>query len=399
MDDVVIVSAARTPFGKLGGALSRLTAMELGGLALAQVLSRAGLAGHQVDEVVLGQVVTAGQGQVPARQAAALAGLPPTVPALTVNKVCGSALKAVTLAAQAIKAGDADIVLAGGMESMSQIPYLSRTMRFGARSNHVQLDDAMIWDGLWCPENDVHMAVLAGAVAAEHGVTRSQQDAWACRSQQRWAAGEAAGRFDQERFPVELTGKRGQVHSVTRDEGPRPDTTEQGLARLPALFRADGTVTAGNAPGTNDGAAVLALASRSKAQALGLRPLARLAGYAQRSRPAREIATVPGLAAQALMERHRLSLADFDLIEINEAFAAVPLVSGLSVLGLSQTQLEDKVNVNGGAVAVGHPIGASGARILMTLIFELRRRSLRSGLATICSGTAQGDAVWVEVEP
>ncbi|MDR1077872.1 MAG: acetyl-CoA C-acyltransferase [Propionibacteriaceae bacterium] len=399
MDDVVIVSAARTPFGKLGGALKRLTAMELGGLALAQALERAHLDGCQVDEVVLGTVVPAGQGQIPARQAAARAGLPATVPALTINKVCGSALKAVTLAAQMIKAGDAGVVLAGGMESMSQIPYLSPNLRFGARMNHVQMLDAMVQDGLWCPQNDVHMAVLASEVAAEHGITRQQQDAWAWRSQRRWAAAEASGRFDQERFPIEVTGPKGAVQVVERDEAPRPDTDLADLARLPALFRADGTVTAGNAPGTNDGAAALVLASRTRAQALGLPILARLAGYAQRSQPAREIATVPGLAVQALMERHRLTLDDFDLIEINEAFADVPLVSGLSVLGLDPAVLEAKVNVNGGAVAVGHPIGASGARILMTLIFELRRRRLRSGLATICSGMAQGDAVWVEIEP
>lgn len=398
MEEVVIVSAARTPFGKLGGGLRSLTASDLGGLAVREALRRAGISGGQVDEVVYGTVLAAGQGQVPGRQAAVKGGVPHEVPVVTINKVCGSALKAVTIGAQMIKAGDAGVVVCGGMESMSNAPYLLKEARWGARMNDVALKDAMVLDGLWCPENDVHMAVIGGAVAGEYGVSRRMQDEWALRSQRRWALGEASGAFDLERFPVEVPGKKGAA-LVDRDEAPRPETTLEALERLPPLFIRDGTVTAGNAPGTNDGASALVLMSRSRAQALGAPVLAVLRGYAQASRASRYIATVPGLAVQKLMERHGLTLDRFDRIEINEAFAAVPLVSCLGILGMGRAEMDAKVNVNGGAVAVGHPIGATGGRILMTLIYELRRSGKRSGVAAICSGMAQGDAVWVEAEP
>ena len=396
MRDVVVVSAARTPFGKFGGGLKDLKAVDLGGLAIQEALSRAGIQGSQVDEVIMGMVVPAGQGQIPGRQASIKGGIPHEVPVITINKVCGSALKAVSLAAQIIKAGDADIMVAGGMESMSNIPYVTSNMRWGARMNDVTMKDAMVLDGLWCPENNVHMAVIGGQVAGEYGITREDQDRWALRSQQRWAAGEAAGKFEDERFPVEVKTRKGTT-VVSRDEAPRPDTTLEGLAKLPPLFIKDGTITAGNAPGTNDGASAVVVMSREKAEELGAPILATIKGYAQASRESRYIATVPGIAIQKLMDKYSLTLDDFDLMEVNEAFAAVPLVSCRGILGMTPEAMDGKVNINGSAVAVGHPIGATGARILMTLIYELRRSGKKSGVCAICSGMAQGDAMWVEV--
>ena len=396
MRDVVIVSAARTPFGKFGGGLKTLKAVDLGGLAIKEALRRAGIQGGQVDEVIMGMVVPAGQGQIPGRQASIKGGIPHEVPVITINKVCGSALKAVSLAAQIIKAGDADILVAGGMESMSNIPYVTANMRWGARMNDVTVKDAMVLDGLWCPENNVHMAVIGGQVAGEYGITREDQDRWALRSQQRWAAGEAAGKFEDERFPVEIKTKKGTT-VVDKDEAPRPDTTLEGLAKLPPLFIKDGTITAGNAPGTNDGASAVVGMSREKAEELGAPILATIKGYAQASRESRYIATVPGIAIQKLMDKYSLTLDDFDLMEVNEAFAAVPLVSCRGILGMTPEAMDGKVNINGSAVAVGHPIGATGARILMTLIYELRRSGKKSGVCAICSGMAQGDAMWVEV--
>ena len=397
MREVVIVSAARTPFGKFGGALKSLKAVDLGGLAIKEAVRRAGISGDMVDEVIMGMVVPAGQGQIPGRQAAIKGGIPHEVPCLTINKVCGSALKAVSLAAQIIKAGDADILVAGGMESMSNIPYVSSNMRWGSRMNDVKMKDAMVNDGLWCPENDVHMAVIGGQVAGEYGITREMQDVWAYRSQQRWAAGEQAGKFDEERFPVEVKNKKGSI-VVDKDEAPRPETTMEGLRALKPLFIPDGSVTAGNAPGTNDGASAVVVMSREKAEELGVPILATIKAYAQVARESRYIATVPGLAIQKLLDNTGKTLDDMDLIEINEAFAAVPLVSAKCILGMDDATMDAKVNPNGSAVAVGHPIGASGARILMTLIYELRRCGKKNGVCAICSGMAQGDAMWVEVE-
>ena len=396
MNEAVIVSAARTPFGTFGGSLKSLKAVDLGGLAIKEALSRAGLSGSQVDEAIFGMVVPAGQGHIPARQAAVKGGIPHDVPVLHINKVCGSALKAVTLAAQMIKAGDADVIVAGGMESMSNIPYLSEDMRWGTRMNDVKFSDAMMQDGLMCPENNVHMVVIGGSVAGEYGITREMQDAWALRSQTKWREGEAANKFGDERFPVEVPGKKGAV-MVDKDEAPRPDTTAEALEKLQPLFVKDGTITAGNAPGVNDGATAMVVMSRKKAEELGVPILATIKGYAQASRESRYISTVPGLAVQELMKKHDLTLDYFDLIEVNEAFAAVTLVSCMGVLGMTQEQMDAKVNVNGGAVAVGHPIGATGARILMSLIFELIRSGKKTGVAAICSGMAQGDAIWVEV--
>ncbi len=398
MKDVVIVSAARTPFGKFGGGLSNLKATELGGLAIKEALSRANIEGTCVDEVIFGTVIAAGQGQVPARQASLNGGVPIDVPCLTINKVCGSALKAVSLAAQVIKAGDADVIVAGGMESMSNAPYLSNDTRWGARMFDRTMKDAMVLDGLWCPQYDVHMAVHGGGVAKEYGVTRLMQDQWALRSQKKWAEGEAKGVFDEERFPVEVKGKKGKISIIEKDEAPRPETTLEVLGKLPPIFHPDNTVTAGNAPGTNDGASAMVIMSREKAKELGAPILATIKDYSQVARDAKYIATVPGFAIKKIMDKNNLTLDSFDLMEINEAFAAVPLVSCLGILGMDEKTMDEKVNVNGGAVAVGHPIGATGARILMTLINELKRRGKKSGIAAICSGMAQGDAVWIEVE-
>jgi acetyl-CoA C-acetyltransferase len=396
MKEVVIVSAVRTPFGTFGGSLKDLKAVELGGIAIKAALKSAGIKGEQVDEVIMGMVVPAGAGQIPGRQASVKGGIPHDVPVVTINKVCGSALKAVTMAAQAIKAGDADIIVAGGMESMSNIPYISTAIRWGTRMGDIKMKDAMILDGLWCPDNDVHMAVIGGQVAAEYGVSREEQDKWSYRSQIRWKLGEDSGKFDDERIPVEIQTKKG-VTIFSKDEFPRSDTTLESLAKLKPVFDPNGSVTAGNAPGVNDGASAVVVMSREKAVELKLPILAVIKGYAQASKESRYIATVPGLAIQKLMGRYNKKIEDFDLIEINEAFAAVPLVSG-KLLGLDQATMDAKVNVNGGAVAVGHPIGASGARILMTLIYELRRSGKKNGIAAICSGMAQGDAVWVEIE-
>ncbi|MDR3258016.1 MAG: acetyl-CoA C-acetyltransferase [Fusobacteriaceae bacterium] len=396
MKEVVIVSAVRTPFGTFGGSLKDFKAVELGGIAIKAALEQAGIKGEQVDEVIMGMVVPAGAGQIPGRQASVKGGIPHDVPVVTINKVCGSALKAITMAAQAIKAGDADIIVAGGMESMSNIPYISSKIRWGARMGDIEMKDAMILDGLWCPDNDVHMAVIGGQVAAEYGVSREEQDKWSYRSQMLWKSGEESGKFDDERIPVEIKTKKG-LSIFSKDEFPRPETTLESLAKLKPVFDPNGSVTAGNAPGVNDGASAVVVMSREKAEELKLPILAVIKGYAQASRESRYIATVPGLAIQKLMGRYNKKIDDFDLIEINEAFAAVPLVSG-KLLGLDPDAMDAKVNVNGGAVAVGHPIGATGARILMTLIYELRRSGKKNGIAAICSGMAQGDAVWVEVE-
>lgn len=399
MKEVVIVSAARTPFGKFGGGLKSFKAAELGGLAIAEVIKRAGISPEDVDEMIYGMVLPAGQGQVPARQASLKGGIPIEKPCLTINKVCGSALKAVTLGTQIIKSGDgSEVILAGGMESMSNAPYLSDSVRWGARMFNTKMVDAMVNDGLWCPQYDVHMAVHGGGVAREYNISREMQDKWAYRSQMKWAEGEKNGVFDDERFPVEVKGKKGKVNVVDKDEAPRPDTTLEGLAALPPIFDPENTVTAGNAPGTNDGASAVVIMTREKAEELGAPILATIKGYAQVARDAKYIATVPGLSIKKVMDENNLTIDDFDLIEVNEAFAAVPLVSCIGILGMTYEQMDEKVNVNGSAVAVGHPIGASGARILMTLIYELKRRGLKSGICAICSGMAQGDACWIEVE-
>ncbi|WP_018133030.1 acetyl-CoA C-acetyltransferase [Effusibacillus pohliae] len=392
MRNTVIVSAARTPFGRFGGALAPLSAVELGAVAIRGALERAGVSPDQVEEVLMGMVLQGGAGQIPSRQAAVKAGLPWSTPTETINKVCASGMRAVTLADQIIRSGDADVVVAGGMESMSNAPYALPNGRWGMRMGDGPLLDLMIYDGLRCAFHDVHMAVHGSVVAAEFGITREAQDAWALRSHQRAIAAIEAGRMAEEIVPVEVPGKKGAT-VVDTDEAPRRDTSLEKLAALPPVFKQDGTITAGNAPGVNDGAAALVLMSEERAKAEGKQPLAKILGHAEVAAEAPYIATTPALAIQKLLQKTGYQLSGIDLFEVNEAFAAVTLTSG-KIIGWD----EEKVNVNGGAIALGHPIGASGARIIGALVYELRRRGGGLGIAAICSGAAQGDAILLRVE-
>ncbi len=389
MREVVIVAAARTPFGRLGGGLSALAATDLGGLVIRAVLDRTGTNGGDVDQLIMGNVLGAGQGQVPSRQAGLKAGLPSTVPSFTVNKVCASALKAVNLGALLIGAGEAEVVVAGGMESMSRAPYLLEDQRFGARLGDRLAVDSVYRDGLCCPADGVLMGVHGSDVAAELGVTREQQDQWALRSQQRYSQALARGCFADEVIAV-TAGDR----SVDRDEQPRPDSTLAGLSSLRGAFGEGSTVTAGNAPGINDGATALLLMSAERAHASGLPVLGTWMTYAESAADHPYLATVPAIAVERALARTggEVDAGHLELVEINEAFAAVAITS-TRMLEIDP----DRVNVNGGAIAVGHPIGASGARILMTLLYELRRRGGGYGAAGICSGMAQGEATLVRV--
>jgi len=389
----VIVGAARTPFGKFGGSLKALSAVDLGAVVIKEALERSGVSGAQVDEVIMGMVVQAGAGQVPSRQAARKAGLPWDVASETINKVCASGMRAVTMGDQIIRAGDGEIIVAGGMESMSNAPYALPDARYGMRMGDATVRDLMMYDGLTCPFDQVPMAVHGSNVAEEYEITRESQDAWALRSQQRTAQAIASGRFDEEIVAVSIPQRKGEPLQVTKDEGPRPDTTLEGLAKLPPVYKKDGTITAGNAPGINDGAAAMVLMSDAKAEELGIKPLATILGHAQVGAEAPYIATTPGLAINKLLEKTGVSLDEIDLFEVNEAFAAVTLTSG-KIVGWD----DEKVNVNGGAIALGHPIGASGARIIMHLAYELKRRGGGLGIAAICSGAAQGDAILIKVE-
>lgn len=391
--DPVIVSYARTPFGRLRGGLSAVPAVALGAHAIRAALERAGVGADQVEQCIVGTVITAGMGQVPARQAALKAGIPSSVPSLSVNKVCASSLKAVNLAAMMIRSGDAEIVVAGGMESMSQAPLLLRDTRQGVAMGNVTMYDSMILDGLTCPVDDVHMGEHGSSVAAEFGVTREQQDEYALGSQQRYEQARAAGVIAEEIAPLEVAARPNPI-AVAADEQPRPDTTLEKLARLKPVFGGPGgSVTAGNAPGINDGAAMVVLMSRRRAKDLGVEVLATWMGYGESAADHPYLATVPALALQrALDRRGGLSTSDLKAVEINEAFASVVLTSSRMLeLDLG------RVNPNGGAIAIGHPIGASGARILGGLVLELRRRGGGIGAATICSGLAQGEATLVEV--
>jgi acetyl-CoA C-acetyltransferase len=391
VDDVVIASYARTPIGKLGGSLKDVSAIDLGALAIRGALERAGVPGDRVDQVIMGTVVTAGLGQVPARQAALKAGLPPEVPALTINKVCASSLKAVNLAAQTIKAGDAQVVVAGGMESMSGAPYLVPNGRFGYRMGDATLVDSMVHDGLSCPCGGVQMHEYGSDVAAEFEISRDDQDRWSVRSQQRYAEALESGRVEEEIVPVPVLQRRGDPIQVTQDEQPRPDTTLEKLQMLKPL-KPGGTVTAGNAPGVNDGGSALVVMSGKAAEQLGVRPLASFVAQGEGNAEAKYLHTVPAFAIRAALKRAGMDLNQIGLFEINEAFAAVTLTS-MQLLGLDA----ETVNVNGGAVAVGHPIGASGGRILGSLILEMRRRGVEYGAAGICSGIAQGEATIVRL--
>ncbi|MGB8954755.1 MAG: acetyl-CoA C-acetyltransferase [Tumebacillaceae bacterium] len=392
MSKTVIVSTARTPFGRFGGALAPLKAVDLGGIVIKEALSRAGVAGESVDEVIMGMVLQGGAGQVPSRQAAVKAGLGWEVPTQTINKVCASGMRAVTLADQIIRSGDADVIVAGGMESMSNAPYLLKDARWGLRMGDSMVTDLMTHDGLTCSFHNVHMAVHGSNVAAEYEIAREAQDDWALRSQQLAVAAIEAGRLKDEIVAVEVPGKKGAVTVVDTDEAPRKDTSLEALAKLPPVFTKTGSITAGNAPGVNDGAAALVLMSEERAQAEGKQVLATILGHAQVGAEAPYIATTPGLAIQKLLAKTGYKLEDIDLFEVNEAFAAVTLTSG-KLVGWD----EEKVNVNGGAIAYGHPIGASGARIIGALVHELRRRGGGLGIAAICSGAAQGDAILVKV--
>jgi acetyl-CoA C-acetyltransferase len=398
-----IVSAARTPIGKFGGALAAVPATELGGVAIRAAVERAGLdpAEAQVDDVLMGQVLQAGAGQAPARQAALKAGLPDSTSATTINRVCGSGLKSIMLAAAEIRAGDAELVIAGGMESMNGAPYLLPGARFGLRLGNAELIDSTVQDGLWCSIEGCHMGTHAERVAIKDHVSREDQDAFALASHRKAIAAMDAGRFDAELAPVTVVDAKGRETVVSADENPRRDTTAEALARLKPAFalpdgedRGDattGTVTAGNAPGITDGAAATVVASERAVERLGLKPLARIVGYAQAEVAPKWLFLAPVEGVRRLLDRIELPLEAFDLIEINEAFAAQTLADGRE-LGFDW----DKVNVNGGAIALGHPIGASGARIVATLLHELRRREGRYGLATLCLGGGGSVAMAVE---
>jgi len=405
--EVVLVAACRSPFGRLGGALKGLAAVELGALSIKELLSRVSprIGPEHIDYVFLGQVVTAGSGQVPSRQASLLASLPPSVPSITINKVCASGLKAFDLAAQMIRAGRAEVCIAGGQESMSNAPYGLPEMRFGIRMGLPArpVEDLMVKDGLWCPFYDRHMAIHGSEVADEFGITREEQDDWALHSQQAAASAGEAGLLAAEVFPLLAPGDRGP-RMIDRDEAPRPETSRESLACLPPVFGhvstvtgRPGSVTAGNAPGVNDGGAAGLLMSRRRAKELNLEPLGTILDYAEVSLPPKDIACAPGLAVRKLLSQNGLTPKQVDLFEINEAFAAVVLVSGRGILGFEGDELKKKVNVKGGAIAYGHPSGASGARILMTIAYELRRRGGGVGVAGICSGAAQGDAILIKV--
>jgi acetyl-CoA C-acetyltransferase len=391
VEDVVLVAAARTPFGKLGGGLSTLTAPDLGASVIKEVLDRASVAGSDVDQVIMGTVITAGMGQIPARLAAIKAGLPTSVPALTVNKVCASSLKAVNLAALLIRSGDARVVVAGGMESMSQAPYLLEKARFGYRLGDGALIDSMVRDGLIDPANGCHMAVEGSNVAKEFEVSRERQDEYAYNSQQRYASALKAGSFKEELVPIAVANPKGTI-TVAADEQPRPDTTIEGLARLKPVFTEDGTITAGNAPGVNDGASAILLMSATEAKQRSLPVLAQWLAYGESAADTPYLATVPASSIQAALKKLGLRVSDMRFFEINEAFAAVACTA-MDLLGID----EQRVNVDGGALAVGHPIGASGARILMHLVYSLHHRGGGYGAAGICSGMAQGEATIVRV--
>ena len=386
----VLLSATRTPIGRFLGGLAALSAPKLGAIAVREAVRRAGLPDSAVDEVILGNVVQGGVGQAPARQAMIAAGLPGTIPALTINKVCGSGLKAVMLGAQAIKAGDAQVVVAGGMESMSNAPFYVFGVRTGVKFGNQQLVDGLIHDGLWCSFGDCHMGGHAEYTAQKAQVTRGEQDRFAFESHQKAVAAQDAGKFTAEIVPVDIPDRKGTI-TVSVDESPRRATTVEALAKLKPAFVKDGTVTAGNAPGLNDGASALVVASLAFAQANGLEPLARITAYATGGGEPKDLFFAPIVAVHNLMKQEGKSIGDYDLIEANEAFAVQALADGRG-LGWDWS----RVNVNGGAVALGHPIGGSGARVLTTLLYAMQDRGKATGLATLCLGG--GNAVALSVE-
>lgn len=392
MRKTVIVSGARTPFGKFGGALKPFTAAQLGGKAIREALDRAELDEKEINEVIMGTVLQGGQGQIPSRQAAREAGIPWNVKTETINKVCASGLRSVTLADQLIRVGDEEVIVAGGMESMSNAPYYLPDARWGNRMGDKRVVDMMIHDGLTCSFNNVHMGSYGNGTAEEFNVSREEQDEWAYRSHQRAVNAIEEGKFAEEIVSVEVPQRKGDSLIVDTDEGPRKDTSVEKLTKLRPAFDKDGSITAGNAPGVNDGASAFVVMSDEKAEALGKTPMAIVHGHAEVAVEAKDFPQTPGLVINKLLEKTGYTTDDIDLYEINEAFAVVSLASG-KIAGINP----EKVNVNGGAVALGHPIGASGARIILTLIHELKRQGGGLGIAAICSGGGQGDAVLVEV--
>jgi acetyl-CoA C-acetyltransferase len=392
MPESVILSAVRVPTGKFLGSLKGFPAPALGAMVVREAVARAGIPPEQVDEVILGNVVSAGLGQAPARQAAIRGGLPPKVAALTINKVCGSGLKAVMLAAQAIANGDAEVVVAGGMESMSNCPYLLTRVREGMRLGHGEAVDSMILDGLWDAYQDYHMGCTGEVVAEKYGITRQEQDEYALESHRKAVAATRAGRFREEILPVPLSAKKGEPVLFAVDEGPREETSLEALAKLRPAFKEGGTVTAGNAPGVNDGAAAVVVTSAETARTLGRKPLARIVGQAVAGLEPALVMMAPVDAVRKLWKKTGWNASTVDLVELNEAFA-VQAVAVCRQLELDHA----KVNVNGGAVALGHPIGASGARILTTLLYALRDRGKSRGVATLCLGGGNGVALAVEL--
>ncbi len=391
MADSVIVSAVRTPTGKFLGALKSFTAPQLGAMVVREAIRRAGIDPAIVDECIMGNVVSAGLGQNPARQAALNGGLPESVAALTINKVCGSGLKAVMIADQAIRAGDVDVAVAGGMESMSNCPYLLPRVRDGLRMGNGEVVDSMINDGLWCAFEQCHMGHSGEVVAEHYKVGRAAQDDYAAKSHQKAARAIADGAFADEILPIAITQRKGDPIVVDRDESVRPDTTIEALAALKTAFKKDGTVTAGNAPGVNDGASAMVVMSAARASALGLTPLARIVGQATSGLAPKFVLMTPVESVRKVAAKVGWTLKDVDLFELNEAFA-VQAVAVLNELGIDP----ERVNVNGGAVALGHAIGSSGSRVLTTLLYALKRRNLRRGIATLCLGGGNGVAVAVE---
>lgn len=393
MARTVILSGARTPFGKFGGGLSSLTAVQLGGIAVKEALQRAKIQPEEIQEVILGTVLQGGQGQIPSRQAAREAGIPWEVKTETINKVCASGMRSVTLADQIIRAGDEDLIVAGGMESMSNAPYVLPKARWGLRMGDAQLQDLMLLDGLTCCFTGVHMGTYGNSTAEEFKITREDQDEWAYRSHQRAIDAMEKGVLAEEIVPVSVPQRKGEPVVIKEDEAPRKDTSLEKLAKLSSAFDKNGTITAGNAPGVNDGAAALVLMSEERAQREGREPLAYILGHTAVATEAKDFPQTPGLVINELLKKTGKTVEDIDLFEINEAFAAVALASS-KIAKLNP----EKVNVNGGAVALGHPIGASGARIILTLAYELKRRGGGIGIAAICSGGGQGDAIMIEVK-
>jgi acetyl-CoA C-acetyltransferase len=394
--EAVILSAARTPIGKFQGSLSSIPAPELGAVAVKAAVERAGIKPEEIEEVIMGNVVQAGEGQAPARQSGILGGIPATVSASTINKVCGSGLKAAMFASQAIRAGDADLFVAGGFESMSRAPYLvtgrSGELKFGNQ----QLTDSLLKDGLWDPFENWGMGNAAEFIGEEYEVTREAMDQFALQSHQKAVAAQEAGKFKAEIVPVQIPGRKGEVHTVDTDEGPRKDTSLEALSRLKPSFKPDGKVTPGNSSPMNDGAAAVVIASRAYAEKNSLKPLAKIVGYAQAAVEPKYLFAAPAKAIPKMLEKIGWTLKDVDLIELNEAFAAQVLADGYALA--NQGWDWNKVNVNGGAIALGHPLGASGARALTTLIYALKDRGLKRGIVSLCLGGGEAVAMAVEIE-